>query len=166
MFRSAVQAQVAVADLNNDGKLEMVASDSRGNLAAFDADGKEVWERHLQSHVHQVGATACSRAGVQRRGEVRRGRLAQAGAAQRGAAGNSSWLRREGCTGVAGGSVEGPSTIPRCNHHPVHPAQNAVFGDVDGDGQLEVVVATFRSASAQHLPSSRPASLLFCLGNG
>jgi len=52
---TALQAQVAVADVNNDGRLELVAADSRGNLAAFTADGKEVWERHLQSQIHQVG---------------------------------------------------------------------------------------------------------------
>lgn len=34
---SPVQAQVAVADVNNDGKLELVAGDSRGNLAVSGA---------------------------------------------------------------------------------------------------------------------------------
>lgn len=45
---------MSVADVNADGRLEMVAGDSRGNLAAFDATGKEVWETHLQSQIHQV----------------------------------------------------------------------------------------------------------------
>lgn len=51
---SPLQAQVAVVDLNNDGRLELVAGDARGNLAAFDADGREVWETHLASQIHQV----------------------------------------------------------------------------------------------------------------
>ncbi len=48
------QAQVAVADVDNDGRLELVAADARGNLAAFTAEGKEVWETHLESQIHQV----------------------------------------------------------------------------------------------------------------
>ncbi|KAL4443840.1 hypothetical protein ABPG75_011577 [Micractinium tetrahymenae] len=48
-----IQAQVAVADIDNDGRLELVAGDARGNLAAFTADGKEVWETHLESQIHQ-----------------------------------------------------------------------------------------------------------------
>ncbi|EFN59749.1 hypothetical protein CHLNCDRAFT_133372 [Chlorella variabilis] len=48
-----IQAQVAMADINADGQLEMVAADSRGNVAAFTAAGKEVWETHLNSQIHQ-----------------------------------------------------------------------------------------------------------------
>jgi hypothetical protein len=72
---------VAVADVNNDGKLELVAADARGNVAAFTAGGQEVWETHLGSQVHQA----------------------------------------------------------------------AVFGDVDGDGELEAVLATFRRVWVEHL---------------
>ena len=50
-----LQAQVAVADINDDGRLELVAADARGNVAAFTSGGKEVWERHVGSQVHQVG---------------------------------------------------------------------------------------------------------------
>ena len=50
----AVQAQVAVADINSDGALELVAADARGNVAAFSADGSELWERHVSSLVAQV----------------------------------------------------------------------------------------------------------------
>ncbi|EIE24136.1 integrin alpha N-terminal domain-containing protein [Coccomyxa subellipsoidea C-169] len=50
----AVQAQVAVADINGDGALEIVAADARGNVAAFSADGSELWERHVKSLVAQA----------------------------------------------------------------------------------------------------------------
>ncbi|CAL8462321.1 g1854 [Coccomyxa elongata] len=50
----AVQGQVAAADINGDGAIELVAADARGNVAAFSADGTEVWERHVKSLVAQA----------------------------------------------------------------------------------------------------------------
>lgn len=49
-----VQAQVVAADINGDGETEIVAADTRGNVAAFTPHGKEVWERHLASLIAQV----------------------------------------------------------------------------------------------------------------
>lgn len=49
-----VLAQVAVADINADGALELVAADVRGNVVALSADGTELWERHVPSLVGQV----------------------------------------------------------------------------------------------------------------
>ena len=49
-----VQAQVVAADINGDGQTEIVAADTRGNVAAFTPRGKEVWERHLASLIAQV----------------------------------------------------------------------------------------------------------------
>lgn len=46
---------VVADDINDDGKLELVATDTLGNVAAFDGTGKEVWERHLESAISQVG---------------------------------------------------------------------------------------------------------------
>jgi hypothetical protein len=51
-----VQAQVIAADINGDGQTEIVAADTRGNVAAFTPRGKEVWERHLASLIAQVRA--------------------------------------------------------------------------------------------------------------
>ncbi|CAI5525941.1 unnamed protein product [Closterium sp. Naga37s-1] len=48
-----VQGQVVAADVNHDGKLEIIAADTRGNVAAFSSEGKEVWERHLASLIAQ-----------------------------------------------------------------------------------------------------------------
>ncbi|KAL2652047.1 hypothetical protein R1flu_020175 [Riccia fluitans] len=48
-----IQGQVAAADVNDDGKVELITADSRGNVAVWDADGKEVWERHLKSLISQ-----------------------------------------------------------------------------------------------------------------
>lgn len=50
-----MQAQVAVGDINGDGAVELVVGDARGNIAAFDQHGNEVWERHVGSQINQVG---------------------------------------------------------------------------------------------------------------
>jgi hypothetical protein len=43
-----IEAQALAADVNGDGKLELVAADTLGNVACFDAaTGEEVWERFL-----------------------------------------------------------------------------------------------------------------------
>lgn len=44
-----IQGHVAVADIDQDGKLEIVATDTRGSIAAFRGDGTEVWELHIGS---------------------------------------------------------------------------------------------------------------------
>lgn len=49
-----IQAQVAVGDINGDGFLELVAADAKGNVAAFNVKGEELWERHVASLVAQV----------------------------------------------------------------------------------------------------------------
>jgi outer membrane protein assembly factor BamB len=46
-----IQGQIAVADINGDGLLEVVATDARGNVAAFTGSGREVWERHVGSQI-------------------------------------------------------------------------------------------------------------------
>ncbi len=42
-----IQGQVGVADLNNDGQLELVAVDNRFNVACFSSRGKEIWETRI-----------------------------------------------------------------------------------------------------------------------
>ncbi|KAI8106939.1 hypothetical protein M9434_001589 [Picochlorum sp. BPE23] len=44
-----IQGHVAVADIDQDGKLEIIATDTRGSIAAFRGDGTEVWESHVGS---------------------------------------------------------------------------------------------------------------------
>lgn len=51
-----IQGQVVAADINDDGKIEIVSADVRGNVAAWAGDGKELWTVHLKSIVAQ-GAT-------------------------------------------------------------------------------------------------------------
>ncbi|KAK9842442.1 hypothetical protein WJX81_000368 [Elliptochloris bilobata] len=48
-----VQGQVAVADIDSDGQMELVAADSRGNIAAFTPNATELWERHVGSNIAQ-----------------------------------------------------------------------------------------------------------------
>lgn len=50
---ASIAGAVAAADINGDGKLELVAADAHGNVAAFDGAGRQVWHRHLASAVHQ-----------------------------------------------------------------------------------------------------------------
>ncbi|OIT01074.1 PREDICTED: protein DEFECTIVE IN EXINE FORMATION 1-like [Nicotiana attenuata] len=48
-----IQGAVIAADINDDGKIELVTADSHGNIAAWTAQGKEIWEKHLKSLVPQ-----------------------------------------------------------------------------------------------------------------
>ncbi|CAA7389852.1 unnamed protein product [Spirodela intermedia] len=48
-----IQAPVVAADINDDGKIEIVTADVHGNVAAWTAQGKEIWEVHLKSLVPQ-----------------------------------------------------------------------------------------------------------------
>ncbi|PHT38033.1 Protein DEFECTIVE IN EXINE FORMATION 1 [Capsicum baccatum] len=48
-----IQGAVIAADINDDGKIELVTTDSHGNVAAWTAQGKEIWEKHLKSLVPQ-----------------------------------------------------------------------------------------------------------------
>lgn len=49
-----IQGAVVAADINDDGKIELVTTDAHGNVAAWTAQGVEIWERHLKSLVPQV----------------------------------------------------------------------------------------------------------------
>ncbi|KAM7463991.1 hypothetical protein LguiA_032112 [Lonicera macranthoides] len=48
-----IQGAVVAADINDDGKIELVTTDTHGNVAAWTAQGKEIWEKHLKSLVPQ-----------------------------------------------------------------------------------------------------------------
>lgn len=49
-----IQGQVVAGDINDDGNIEIVSADVRGNVAAWTGDGKELWTVHLKSLVAQV----------------------------------------------------------------------------------------------------------------
>uniref|UniRef100_A0A164T0K8 DEX1 C-terminal domain-containing protein n=1 Tax=Daucus carota subsp. sativus TaxID=79200 RepID=A0A164T0K8_DAUCS len=44
---------VIAADINDDGKIELVTTDTHGNVAAWTAQGKEIWEAHVKSLIPQ-----------------------------------------------------------------------------------------------------------------
>ncbi|KAL0744102.1 hypothetical protein Bca4012_085615 [Brassica carinata] len=48
-----IQGAVVAADINDDGKIELVTTDSHGNVAAWTTQGVEIWEAHLKSLVPQ-----------------------------------------------------------------------------------------------------------------
>ncbi|KAM5560338.1 hypothetical protein ABKV19_021482 [Rosa sericea] len=48
-----IQGAVVAADINDDGKIELVTTDAHGNVAAWTAQGVEIWETHLKSLVPQ-----------------------------------------------------------------------------------------------------------------
>lgn len=50
---SEIQAQVAVGDVNQDGRLELVAMDAKGNVLCFDMHGKEVWSTLISGFASQ-----------------------------------------------------------------------------------------------------------------
>ncbi|XP_015897105.1 protein DEFECTIVE IN EXINE FORMATION 1 [Ziziphus jujuba] len=49
-----IQGAVVAADINDDGKIELVTTDTHGNVAAWTAQGDEIWEKHLKSMVPQA----------------------------------------------------------------------------------------------------------------
>ncbi|KAF8394949.1 hypothetical protein HHK36_018888 [Tetracentron sinense] len=48
-----IQGAVVAADINDDGKIELLTTDTHGNVAAWTAQGDEIWETHLKSLVPQ-----------------------------------------------------------------------------------------------------------------
>ncbi|XP_072960620.1 protein DEFECTIVE IN EXINE FORMATION 1-like [Typha angustifolia] len=48
-----IQGAVVAADINDDGKTEIVTVDNHGNVAAWTAQGDEIWEVHLKSLIPQ-----------------------------------------------------------------------------------------------------------------
>eukprot|EP00250_Pteridium_aquilinum_P004014 c14266_g1_i1 orf=272-2908(+) len=53
LLMGEIQGHVLAADVNDDGKIELVTSDTRGNVAAWTNQGKEIWEVHLKSLIAQ-----------------------------------------------------------------------------------------------------------------
>uniref|UniRef100_A0A1D1ZA04 Lambda-carrageenase n=1 Tax=Anthurium amnicola TaxID=1678845 RepID=A0A1D1ZA04_9ARAE len=48
-----IQAPIVAADINDDGKIEIVTADAHGNVAAWTARGDLVWEKHVKSLIPQ-----------------------------------------------------------------------------------------------------------------
>ncbi|KAK9714132.1 hypothetical protein RND81_06G073700 [Saponaria officinalis] len=48
-----IQGAVVATDINDDGKIELVTADAHGNVAAWTAQGKEIWETHIKSRAPQ-----------------------------------------------------------------------------------------------------------------
>lgn len=51
-----IQGAVVAADINDDGKIELVTTDTHGNVAAWTTQGVEIWEAHLKSLIPQVNS--------------------------------------------------------------------------------------------------------------
>lgn len=49
-----IQGAVIAADINDDGKIEIVTTDTHGNVAAWTPQGKEIWEQNVKSLIPQV----------------------------------------------------------------------------------------------------------------
>lgn len=53
LLMGEIQGQVLAADINDDGLVELVSTDNRGNVAAWSSKAKNVWEVHLKSLIAQ-----------------------------------------------------------------------------------------------------------------
>lgn len=49
-----IQGAVIAADVNDDGKIELVSADTHGNVAVWTPKGDLIWEKHLKSLIPQV----------------------------------------------------------------------------------------------------------------
>ena len=56
-FMAEIQGQVSVADINGDGHLDMCAVDFKSNIACFDKDGEDIWDRQISGVAAQVPAS-------------------------------------------------------------------------------------------------------------
>ncbi|XP_028770563.1 protein DEFECTIVE IN EXINE FORMATION 1 [Neltuma alba] len=48
-----IQGAVVAADINDDGKIELITADTHGNVAAWTPKGALIWEKHLKSLIPQ-----------------------------------------------------------------------------------------------------------------
>eukprot|EP01012_Entosiphon_sulcatum_P025518 TRINITY_DN3084_c0_g1_i1.p1 TRINITY_DN3084_c0_g1~~TRINITY_DN3084_c0_g1_i1.p1 ORF type:complete len:983 (-),score=210.38 TRINITY_DN3084_c0_g1_i1:28-2955(-) len=65
-FMAEIQGQVGVADVDGDGQVDLCAVDFRSNIACFDKDGNDIWDRQISG----VSAQAVSFGDVNGDGEL------------------------------------------------------------------------------------------------
>eukprot|EP00668_Euglena_longa_P003228 GGOE01003776.1.p1 GENE.GGOE01003776.1~~GGOE01003776.1.p1 ORF type:complete len:951 (+),score=255.61 GGOE01003776.1:33-2885(+) len=53
-FMAEIQGQVGVADVDEDGRLDLCAVDFKSNIACFDRDGEDLWDRQLSGVAAQA----------------------------------------------------------------------------------------------------------------
>lgn len=44
-----IRAAVVAADINDDDKIKLVTTDTKGSVVAWTSGGEKVWETHLKS---------------------------------------------------------------------------------------------------------------------
>lgn len=49
-----IQGSVVAADVNDDGKIELVTADTHGNVVVWTPKGDLIWEKHLKSLIPHV----------------------------------------------------------------------------------------------------------------
>lgn len=49
-----IQGAVVAADVNDDGKIELVTGDIHGNVVVWSPKGDLIWEKHLKSLIPKV----------------------------------------------------------------------------------------------------------------
>lgn len=54
LMMDSIFAQVIVADVNNDGDLEIIACDTNSNVVCFNLNGEEIWEYRIYGYPNQV----------------------------------------------------------------------------------------------------------------
>ena len=106
-----------VCCLCSDGRLIIIAADSRGSVAAFDIDGKELWERHLGSLVSQVRSVS-----------------------------QSTYARRQLILEIFWLQQYSPLKIPAYDSVTFCLLQAPSFADVNGDGYLEILTSSVSGA--------------------
>ncbi len=49
-----IQGHVVAEDVNNDGRMDLVAADSNGNVVCYSRDGDEQWHRRISGFASQA----------------------------------------------------------------------------------------------------------------
>jgi hypothetical protein len=168
---------LAVADINSDGKLDVVTVNEGSNLSLLKGNGDGTFQS--RTNIGISGGKGTKAAAVEVGDMNRDGKLDLVVGAVSNTYKLSGILRQDGqifvLTGRGDGSFRSTSSVsivgsPVRSYLMVNPGispVNIALGDVNGDGNLDVVAATYReTAVIVGAPGDRPVYVLPGDGNG
>jgi hypothetical protein len=63
LMMDSIMAPVLVDDVNGDGEMELVVTDSNSNVACYNSKGQEIWDSRISGRSNEVQKRERERAG-------------------------------------------------------------------------------------------------------